>query len=661
MPEHLDLVATDAGGHRERPFLFPWVWFPLQRNDPIADGRSQNRRLRHLQGISVRNLNIAPPAGRFRGKTIADDDVPYKSPTKRIKQESKALHHSRSSSDLASSTKKQAPGPAKALISYVKDDQDAVRPGGHRLRRRSTLHWTGASPRERQQKLEDVAAERMADTWFSIHARGDGKDHPDPIYVSEVMDKNMNPSFRFFDLDTSGPQVTRSDELRLMLWAKSWRMDEYHLLIDMKVNLRSLQFLGRTLENFHHPLPSNCVLFHLSDGIYTSFTDMPVSSHDSSALLTANPRPGEKDTTSSYDALMQLANLDECIQDALLTRQKMEQSIASLLSKHQAELDSTKRNIKGQEAASLADQFVATERKHIRQLSKRQEDLRKTLQLRKEVIASSQQTRSSADLQAQNYSADIFELREKLKVSHDLSAGQIRRIAETLSSIFPIEPLKASQKSLLFTIRGILLPNSSFDDTNRDSLAAALGFTSHLVHLLSLYLSAPLPYPIESSGSTSFIHDPISIALAQRKFPLHPVNVSYKFEYGVFLLNKDIEVLMAKVGLRMLDIRHTLPNLKYALYVLTAGTGEMPARKAGGIRGLMGGRVGSWTSTPSLSRRGSSESVASQSSYAARVNGSMAVSTGGVREKRIGEEDPFVSTSPRAKTLPFRSSLLRDA
>lgn len=629
----------------------------------MTDNKFQNRRLRHLQGISIRNLNIAPPVGRLRGRTIADDDVPYKSPAKRIKDEAKTLHHSRSSSDLSSPAKKPALGLTKASTNYMKDDEKAIRPGGHRLRRRSTLHWTGASPRQRQQKLEDVAAERMADTWFSIHRQSKEKDMVEPIYVSEVMKKNMNPSFRFFDLEASGPQVTRSDELRLMIWAKSWRLDEYQLLIDLNVNLRSLQFIGRSLENFHHPLPSNCVLFHLEDGIYTSFTDMPVSKQDSSAFLTAGPKHhGETDTTSSYDALMQLANLDDCIQDAILTRQKMERSIASLLSKHQSELESTKQNIEAQESAVLADLAVVTEHKHIRQLSKRRDELRKTLRLRKEVIASSQQSRMQADNQVAYHKVQSTTLLQTLQTTHDLSTGQIRRIAETLSAIFPIEPLKASQKTLLFTIRNIPLPNSSFDDTNRDSLAAALGFTSHLVHLLSLYLSAPIPYPIEPNGSTSSIHDPISIALAQRKFPLHPVSVSYKFEYAVFLLNKDIEFLMSKAGLRMLDIRHTLPNLKYLLYVLTAGTGELPARKAGGIRGLVGGRVGSLNSTPSISRRGSNESVNSESSYAGRVNGYLAVPGSKEKETRLTDpDDPFVGTSPRAKTMPFRSSMLRNA
>lgn len=36
----------------------------------------------------------------------------------------------------------------------------------------------------------------------------------------------------------------------------------------------------------------------------------------------------------------------------------------------------------------------------------------------------------------------------------------------------------------------------------------------------------------------------------------------------------------------MVDLRHTLPNLKYLLTVLTEGKGDLPIRKKGGIRGL---------------------------------------------------------------------------
>ena len=42
----------------------------------------------------------------------------------------------------------------------------------------------------------------------------------------------------------------------------------------------------------------------------------------------------------------------------------------------------------------------------------------------------------------------------------------------------------------------------------------------------------------------------------------------------------------------MVDQRHTLPNLKYLLTVLTAGKGEMPVRKRGGARVLENGGIG---------------------------------------------------------------------
>ena len=68
---------------------------------------------------------------------------------------------------------------------------------------------------------------------------------------------------------------------------------------------------------------------------------------------------------------------------------------------------------------------------------------------------------------------------------------------------------------------------------------------------------------------------------------------TYRFEYGVFLLNKDIEMagvsgislsivliqlakLMVDRNLRALDMRHTLPNLKNLLLTLTDGEHAHP-------------------------------------------------------------------------------------
>jgi hypothetical protein len=90
-----------------------------------------------------------------------------------------------------------------------------------------------------------------------------------------------------------------------------------------------------------------------------------------------------------------------------------------------------------------------------------------------------------------------------------------------------------------------------------------------------------------------------------RTYPLFLKNsIQFRFDYGVFLLNKDLELLMSKNELKPLDIRQTLPNLKYLLYVLASGSGELPTRKAGGIRGLL---VGSISSSPAMSRTNSDD------------------------------------------------------
>jgi hypothetical protein len=98
-------------------------------------------------------------------------------------REQKALGHSRSSSDLrrvpedASYPESDATkdGREKAENTQKVPDKNngtpktPPRPSFAKLRRRSTLEWANASPQSRQQKLEGVTAERMADVFFSLH------------------------------------------------------------------------------------------------------------------------------------------------------------------------------------------------------------------------------------------------------------------------------------------------------------------------------------------------------------------------------------------------------------------------------------------------------------------------------------------------------------
>ncbi|KAL1863408.1 hypothetical protein Plec18170_000243 [Paecilomyces lecythidis] len=571
--DNLDSSNDGAGSQRQRPWLFP-----------------SNHKLRHLQGVSVRNLVIDPPFNRSRGKTIDDDDIPntLQSPAKALsKAENRPLQHSRSFTNLKS--------PAKLPGNEAVDQKQESR----RIRRRSTLPWSGDNAEIRQIKLADIMQSRMADTWFSIHCDGvEG-----PVYISEVIEKATNPSFQSFDLNACGPLVSRLDEMTLKLWAKTAAMRDYTLLVELHLSLRSLQFVGKSLDSFHQPLPANSILFHFADGVYTNLTDLPPVQGPATSRLpewhqkTAQP-------TSSYDALMRLANLDDCIQDALATREKLEAQINTILEKNQHAMSSLSKASQAQEKLSLTKRAVAAEKKQLRGSTKRKEELIASIKARREAMTTGRESQDRTRSHLPDAQVKLASSSSLLEKNTEESKGQIRRICEDLLSIYPIEPVPG--KPLTFTIAGLVLPNSSFADIDRESVAAALGFTAHLVFLLSFYLSTPIPYPLKPYSSTSIIHDPISVALPQRTFPLYPVNVHYRFEYGVFLLNKNIEFLMTFRGLRALDIRHTLPNLKYLLYVLTAGSSEIPLRKAGGVRGLLLGRV-----TPSLSRRGSEDSVTS--------------------------------------------------
>ena len=94
----------------------------------------------------------------------------------------------------------------------------------------------------------------MADTWFSLHVDGVNE----PLYVSEVVEKAMNPSFRFFDLNAYGAYVTRRDGIVVKYWARTEGREKYVLLIELRVNLRSLQFIGKTVSSQTEHMERRC-------------------------------------------------------------------------------------------------------------------------------------------------------------------------------------------------------------------------------------------------------------------------------------------------------------------------------------------------------------------------------------------------------------------
>lgn len=153
--------------------------------------------------------------------------------------------------------------------------------------------------------------------------------------------------------------------------------------------------------------------------------------------------------------------------------------------------------------------------------------------------------------------------REKyIKESAQLLIRRKQLINELTSCIYPIS--ETPKKELC--ICAVRLPNSEeFQGQDDIMCSVSLGYTSHLLMMMSHLLDFPLRYQIDFRGSRTQILDHIHSKLTDkdRTFPLYAKGKEkFQFNYGVFLLNKNISQLRLYCGLSTTDLRLTLPNIK---------------------------------------------------------------------------------------------------
>ncbi|OJT13214.1 UV radiation resistance associated protein [Trametes pubescens] len=284
--------------------------------------------------------------------------------------------------------------------------------------------------------------------------------------------------------------------------------------------------------------------------------------------------------SASLQDILKLINLQACILDT-------EQSLGEVV----REIDKTVvhnevgallREVSERDAwvCELKEERTKVDRDS-EKLRARIEARRRDLQHRRETISQARQAHEE-DL-AEESRVDDAIVEERIRLSSLRSLLPIIRsnLISIVSFIYPIELV--SPPDLLFTVLDVPLPipASATDpapplslpahkEVTEDSVATALGYSAQVVQLLAAYMGHRLMYPVTCVGSKSMIKDGISAMVGPRNFPLFSKGVdTYRFEYGVFLLNKDIEMLMTERNLRALDMRHTLPNLKNLLLTLT--------------------------------------------------------------------------------------------
>jgi len=181
----------------------------------------------------------------------------------------------------------------------------------------------------------------------------------------------------------------------------------------------------------------------------------------------------------------------------------------------------------------------------------------------------------------QRLQSQIRELNEsKKEVSEYQWALEARQsfLIRDMRGIFTITQTADRHKSLC--INGVRLPNTDFTGCPEETIATGLGLVCQAIFMLSRWLDVPLRYPMKPGLSRSTISDHISsFSTSTNSFPLYARGVDRnRFEYAVFLLNKNLEQLLNSQNLEIITLRHTLPNLQFLLF--SRGKGASRRRRA---------------------------------------------------------------------------------
>ncbi|XP_055004356.1 UV radiation resistance-associated gene protein isoform X2 [Boleophthalmus pectinirostris] len=333
--------------------------------------------------------------------------------------------------------------------------------------------------------------------------------------------------------------------------------EHYQLLIEWKVNLDGLRYTGQQIRS-RYP---NEIIFGLNDGYYAADFEYKDSSEKKKKNSLLQVEQTSVRNSYSVFSLLRLHTAQRAIKQTQVTVQKIGREIEEKL---RTTASCTERK-KERECMQLRIAVLRSELERQTKALGRETDLRQKerAQLQKKEESFSTQ-HGSLKLEKESLTRlqkECTAKREQFLKSNAQLTFRCRQLLSELSYIYPIDVTNQTD----YVICGVKLPNSEdFQAKDDGSVAVALGYTAHLVLMISCFLQIPLRYPVIHKGSRSSIKDTITDRLTEkeREFPLYPRGERFHFEYGVYLLNKNIAQLRYQHGLTTPDLQQTLPNLK---------------------------------------------------------------------------------------------------
>lgn len=408
-----------------------------------------------------------------------------------------------------------------------------------------------------------------------------------PFYTSEKLESS-NPKWAEIEIrDLTCHVNTAVNGLVIRLWLHR-EGEPDHVVTVWGVYFSGLLYLGPKLSLDPAVVKLNTIVFHMHGGYFTafeSFKETPLKIRNTTVTVNA----ADAQPSYSVNLLLRLHTIQQVIKKQMLAAQNLREKISvggfttnesrenavlrCLLNKNRPKAPERQELLRVRKDMELVRFRVlmlsyekSRKQAEVRQLEKMKSTLSETNQDRGLQLMDRYQNLHKDIEHLKEWKRNFVDLREALLLtSAQLSSRQKQLISE-LNLIYPIVQMPDNK----CTICGVHLPNSEdFAGSDEVMISVALGFVAHLVQMISIFLQVPLRYPVIHFGSRSKIVDHVveKIPDKDREFPLFSRGKDkLQFNYGVYLLNKNIAQLRWYFNLPTQDLRATLPNLTALLH-----------------------------------------------------------------------------------------------
>uniref|UniRef100_A0A3B3YC45 C2 domain-containing protein n=1 Tax=Poecilia mexicana TaxID=48701 RepID=A0A3B3YC45_9TELE len=383
----------------------------------------------------------------------------------------------------------------------------------------------------------------LLDTYFTLHLCVGDRISRD-FYKSEVIRDSLNPTWRSLDFGML-PDLLDTSVSCFVVRIWGGQQEQYQLLIEWKVNLDGLRYTGQQIRS-RYP---NEIIFGLNDGYYAADFDHKDSSERKNYSLLQVDQSSVRNSYSVF-SLLRLHTAQRAIKQTQVTVQRSGKEIEEKLRTTAA---CTERK-KERECMQLRIAVLCSELQRQKKALGREIDVwqkeRAHLQKKEEAFSSQHESLKEEKESLTKLQKECTAKREQFLKTNAQLTFRCRQLLSELSYIYPIDVNQSD-----YVICGVKLPNSDDFQAKEDgSVAVALGYTAHLVLMISCFLQLPLRYPVIHKGSRSSIKDTITDRLSEKERERPPGTKKY-FEY------RD-KLKLYQHGLTTPDLQQTLPNLK---------------------------------------------------------------------------------------------------